>query len=163
MYRRKFAIIIERVKQVGKSDLGYNSAEELLEDLYLVKNSLKKHHPAAHELKTIQKLIRQVQLFGFHLATLDIRNHSGEHEAAITEILRKVRICENYAQLSEEEKIKILESILKDPRPLLLLNEDYSPETQQMIQVFQMIRNAHKGIWFTVYFRLSSQYDKITK
>ena len=46
--------------------------------------------------------------------------------------------------LSEEDKIKILESILKDPRPLLLLNEDYTPETQQMIQVFQMIKNAQK-------------------
>jgi phosphoenolpyruvate carboxylase len=144
VYRRKFAIIIERLKQVGKSDLGYLSAEELLEDLYVVKRSLNNHHPAAHELNTIQKLIRQVQLFGFHLATLDIRNHSGEHEAAITEILRKVQISDNYAQLSEEEKVKILEGILMDPRPLLLLNEDYSPETQQMINVFQMIRNAHK-------------------
>lgn len=144
VYRRKFAIIIERLKQVGKSDLGYLSAEELLEDLYVVKRSLNNHHPAAHELKTIQKLIRQVQLFGFHLATLDIRNHSGEHEAAITEILRKVQISDDYAQLSEDEKVKILESILMDPRPLLLLNEDYSPETQQMIQVFQMISNAHK-------------------
>jgi phosphoenolpyruvate carboxylase len=144
VYRRKFAVIIERLKHVGKSELGYVSAEELLEDLFLVKRSLKNHHPAAHELKTIQKLIRQVQLFGFHLATLDIRNHSGEHEAAMTEILRKVRISDNYAQLSEDEKIRVLESILKDPRPLLLLNEDYTPETQKMIQVFQMIRNAHK-------------------
>lgn len=144
VYRRKFAVIIERLKQVGQSDLGYVTAEELLEDLFLVKRSLKSHHPAAHELKTIQKLIRQVQLFGFHLATLDIRNHSGEHEAAMTEILRKVRISDNYAQLSEDEKVRILESILKDPRPLLLLNEDYTPETQKMIQVFQMIRKAHK-------------------
>jgi len=144
VYRRKFAVIIERLKQVGQSDLGYVSAEELLEDLFLVKRSLKVHHPAAHELKTIQKLIRQVQLFGFHLATLDIRNHSGEHEAAMTEILRKVQISDNYAQLSEEEKVRILEGILKDPRPLLLLNEDYTPETQKMIQVFHMIRKAHK-------------------
>ncbi|MEH7276122.1 phosphoenolpyruvate carboxylase [Neobacillus vireti] len=144
VYRRKFAIIIERLKEVGKSDLGYRKSEELLEDLYVIKRSLKNHHPADHELKTIQKLIRQVQLFGFHLATLDIRNHSGEHESAMTEILRKVGIAEDYAQLSEEEKMSILEGILKDPRPLLLLNEDYSQETQQMIQVFQMIRNAQK-------------------
>jgi phosphoenolpyruvate carboxylase len=143
-YRRAFAIIIERVRQVGKSELGYKSAEELLEDLSVIKRSLKMHHPAAHELKIIQKLIRQVQLFGFHLATLDIRNHSGEHEAAMTEILRKVRISENYAVLSEVEKIKILQNILMDPRPLLLLNEDYSAETQEMIQVFQMIKNAHE-------------------
>lgn len=144
VYRRAFAIIIERVKQIGKTDLGYKSSDELLEDLVVIKKSLKKHHPAAHELKTIQKLIRQVQLFGFHLATLDIRNHSGEHEAAITEILRKVSISENYAELSEEEKLKILQNILMDPRPLLLLNEDYSAETQEMIKVFKMIKNAHE-------------------
>jgi phosphoenolpyruvate carboxylase len=142
-YRRAFAIIIERVKQVGKTDLGYKSADELLEDLNVIKRSLKKHHPSTHELKIIQKLIRQVQLFGFHLATLDIRNHSGEHEAAITEILRKVSISENYAGLSEEEKLKILQNILLDPRPLLLLDEDYSAETQEMIKVFQMIKKGH--------------------
>jgi phosphoenolpyruvate carboxylase len=112
--------------------------------LYVIQSILKKHHPSAHELKTIQKLIRQVQLFGFHLATLDIRNHSGEHEAAMTEILRKVQISENYAKLSEGDKITILQNILKDPRPLLLLNEDYSAETQEMIKVFQMIKKAHE-------------------
>lgn len=143
VYRRAFAVVIERVKQVGKSEAGYKTAEELLKDLYMIKKSLKKHHPAAHELKIIQKLIRQVQLFGFHLATLDIRNHSGEHEAAITEMLRKVRISDNYAALSEHEKITVLQNILQDPRPLLLLNEDYSADTQEMINVFQLIKKAH--------------------
>jgi phosphoenolpyruvate carboxylase len=144
VYRRFFAIIIERVKQAGKSEIGYKSADELLEDLYVIHKSLKKHHPAAHELKSIQKLIRQVQLFGFHLATLDIRNHSGEHEAALTEILRKVRIAENYGALSETEKVTILQNILNDPRPLLLINGDYTPETQEMLKVFQMIKKAHE-------------------
>ena len=115
VYRRKFAIMIERLKQVGRSDLGYKSAEALLADLVMVSRSLSKHHPMAHELKAIKKLIRQVQLFGFHLATLDIRNHSGEHEAAITEILRKVRITDNYASLSEDEKVNILQTDFTGP------------------------------------------------
>lgn len=143
VYRRVFAMIIERVKQVGKSEIGYKSADDFLEDLFIIQRSLNNHQPASHELKTIQKLIRQVQLFGFHLATLDIRNHSGEHEAAMTEILRKVLITENYRELPEEEKVKILQNILMDPRPLLLLNEDYSEETQEMIKVFKLIKNAH--------------------
>ncbi|MEH7549393.1 phosphoenolpyruvate carboxylase [Neobacillus vireti] len=144
VYRRVVAVIIERVKQVGKSAIGYKTADELLADLKMINRSLKRHHPSDHELRTIQKLIRQVQLFGFHLATLDIRNHSGEHEAAITEILRKVRLTENYAELPEQEKLQLLENILMDPRPLLLLNEDYSAETQEMIKVFQMIKSAHE-------------------
>jgi phosphoenolpyruvate carboxylase len=144
VYRRKFAVIIERLKEAGKSELGYASSEELLEDLLMIQRSIYLHHPVHHELKTLQKLIRQVQLFGFHLATLDIRNHSGEHEAAISEILKKVGVAENYPSLSEEEKQALLAKILADPRPLLLLHDDYTKETQEMIQVFQMIKRAHK-------------------
>ncbi|MBO1513359.1 phosphoenolpyruvate carboxylase [Metabacillus bambusae] len=143
VYRRKIAVILARLKAVGKSEIGYQTSEELLKDLYLIQNSINNHQPALRELKMLKKLIRQVQLFGFHLATLDIRNHSGEHEAAITEILRKVKVTDDYTALSEEEKIKTLEAVLKDPRPVLLLNEDYSKETQEMIKVFTMIKKAH--------------------
>ncbi|MBM7603791.1 phosphoenolpyruvate carboxylase [Metabacillus crassostreae] len=143
VYRRKLAVVLVRLEEVGKTELGYKSSDELLEDLYLIQRSVNKHQPAQRELKMLKKLIRQVQLFGFHLATLDIRNHSGEHEAAITEILRKVKVADDYSTLSEEEKLKTLENVLKDPRPVLLLNEDYSKETQEMIKVFTMIKKAH--------------------
>jgi phosphoenolpyruvate carboxylase len=144
VYRRKIAIIIKRLKEVGNSEIGYQSANELLDDLLLIHQSVNNHQPADRELKMLNKLIRQVQLFGFHLATLDIRNHSGEHEAAITEILRKVKVTDDYAALSEDEKMKTLENVLMDPRPVLLLNEDYSKETQEMIKVFTMIKEAHE-------------------
>ena len=54
VYRRKFAVIIERLRMVGKSEIGYKSSEELLKDLILVRKSLSEHHPAAHELRTIR-------------------------------------------------------------------------------------------------------------
>ncbi|MFC7060540.1 phosphoenolpyruvate carboxylase [Halobacillus seohaensis] len=144
IYRRKFAIILERLRQVGQSERGYTSADELLADLDQIQTSVQHHHPTKHELKMLKKLIRQVRLFGFHLATLDIRNHSGEHETAISELLQKVDITENYADLPEEEKVQLLESVLKDPRPISLLNEDYSEATQEMLKVFQLIREAHR-------------------
>jgi len=144
IYRRKFSIIIERLRHYGKSEKGYKKASELLDDLKLIQKSFALHQPKDHQQKELQKLIRQVQLFGFHLATLDIRNHSGEHESAIDEILRKVGITNNYKELSESEKLQILEGILNDPRPILLLNEDYSKETQEMIKTFNTIRESHK-------------------
>ncbi|MBU8905314.1 phosphoenolpyruvate carboxylase [Desertibacillus haloalkaliphilus] len=143
VYRRKFAIVLKRLKHVGKSAVGYQHADELLEDLLVIQDSVEQHQPSHHKLKTLRKFIRQVKLFGFHLATLDIRNHSGEHEAAISEILKVVNITDDYASLREDEKIAILEDVLKDPRPLLLLNEDYSKETQKLLNVFNMIRQAH--------------------
>ncbi|MGI8314752.1 phosphoenolpyruvate carboxylase [Halobacillus mangrovi] len=143
IYRRKFAIILERLRQVGKSETGYQYADELLEDLKQIQESAITHQPGKGELKKLRKLVRQVELFGFHLATLDIRNHSGEHESAIAELLKKVGIVEDYSSLEESEKLKVLQDVLKDPRPISLLNEDYSESTQEMLKVFQMIREAH--------------------
>ncbi|MCJ7841232.1 phosphoenolpyruvate carboxylase [Lederbergia sp. NSJ-179] len=144
VYRRKFAIILKRLHEVGKSELGYKASEELVQDLILILNSAESHQPLDKTLKSIRTLIRQVELFGFHLATLDIRNHSGEHELAVNEILKAVNITENYSELSEAEKMNILVRVLKDPRPLLLFEEDYSKETRAILKVFQLIRKAHK-------------------
>src|SRR5690606_31580299 len=144
IYRRKFAIIIKRIREVGKSNVGYRTAEEFLNDLLQVKNSAEMHQPLNHRLKAIRRLIRQVELFGFHLATLDIRNHSGEHEAAVNEMLRAVGIADNYSAMSEAEKQATLQNVLTDPRPLLLFEGGYTKETEEVIKVFKMIRNAHK-------------------
>ncbi|OIJ19461.1 phosphoenolpyruvate carboxylase [Anaerobacillus alkalidiazotrophicus] len=143
IYRRKFAVILKRLRNVGNTKIGYRSAEELLKDLVMIKESAEKHQPANNKLKKIRKLIRQVELFGFHLATLDIRNHSGEHETAVTEILKVVNITDDYSALSENEKVAVLEKVLGEPRPLLLVEEDYSEETQEVLNVFQMIKKAH--------------------
>ncbi|WP_425414760.1 phosphoenolpyruvate carboxylase [Peribacillus kribbensis] len=145
-YRRKFAVMIERIRQAEENSVstGYKEPAEFLRDLEMIKRSVYQHHSHKHELKMLEKLIRQVKLFGFHLATLDIRNHSGEHEAAIAEILQKVMIAEDYRSLEEEQKQEILQKLLRDPRPVLLLHEDYSQETQEMIRVFQLIREAHR-------------------
>ncbi|MCR6095007.1 phosphoenolpyruvate carboxylase [Salipaludibacillus agaradhaerens] len=144
IYRRKFAIILKRLRQVGHSKNGYSEAEDLLADLQLIEKSAQSHQQQGHKLKKLAKLIRQVELFGFHLATLDVRNHSGEHEVAIAEMLKVVKICDNYASLSEDEKLAILQQVLEDPRPLMLLNEDYSEETQEIFKVFKLIKEAHE-------------------
>ncbi|WP_280769648.1 phosphoenolpyruvate carboxylase [Salipaludibacillus daqingensis] len=143
VYRRKFAVILKRIRQVGKSKTGYNDSEEMLNDLQMIKSSAEQHQKEGQKLKKLAKMTRQVELFGFHLATLDVRNHSGEHETAIAEILKVVNISEDYSQLSEKKKLDVLQKVLRDPRPLMLLNEDYSKETQEIFDVFRMIKNAH--------------------
>lgn len=143
VYRRKFAVIIKRLRQTGKSSYGYRYAEEFANDLIEIKENAEAHLPVTKRLKTIRKTIRQVELFGFHLATLDIRNHSGEHEAAVNEILQTVHITDNYSALSEEDKQHVLCQVLNDPRPLLLVSGGYSKATEKMLDVFRMIKRAH--------------------
>jgi phosphoenolpyruvate carboxylase len=130
VYRSKLVIMLEKLNQVGKSIGGYQHAGELLEDLQLIQKSIQRHQPKGHQVKTLAKLIRQVELFGFHLVTLDIRNHSGEHESAISEIFGRINLVNDYGSLSEQQKLSLLQKVLQDPRPIVSIYEDYSPATQ---------------------------------
>lgn len=143
MYRRALAFMRYRLTQVGISEDGYKDPSELLEELKILRASLKNHLPSQDELRRIKRFILQIELFGFHLAPLDVRNHSGEHENAICEILAKVNITPSYSSLSEADKIKILNKVLVDPRPLLLPGEDYSEQAGEVIATFKTIKRAH--------------------
>lgn len=143
-YRRKISIMAKKLQLAGQSDHGYQSSEEFLADLKLIKRSLELHYPKGFKQKNLDHLIRQAELFGFHLASLDVRNHSGEHEAAIAEILSAVNLAEDYASLSEEEKLTLLEKVLQDPRPLISPTETYTKETNEIVNVFHMIKKAHE-------------------
>ena len=144
MYRRALTFMRFRLTQVSTSEVGYKDPDELLAELRIIRKSLKNHLPSQDELRRINRIIRQVELFGFHLASLEVRNHSGEHEAAMSEILAKVNVTSRYESLSEEKKQLALIHVLTDPRPLLLRGESYSEKTREVIATFNTIKRAHE-------------------
>ena len=79
----------------------YASADELLADLRTIEASLVHHHAQALIAPRLAPLMRAVQVFGFHLATIDLRQSSDQHEAVIAELLRAARIEADYAALDE--------------------------------------------------------------
>ncbi|TCZ69871.1 phosphoenolpyruvate carboxylase [Paenibacillus albiflavus] len=147
-YRIKLAYMLEKIHNTGRTNVAaehrYNSPDEFLEDLNVISRSLSSHFADYVADKYITKLIRQVELFGFHLATLDIRQHSQEHEYAMTEILNKMGIVSDYGKLSEEKKIETLTSILTDLRPITSPYLHYSESTQETIEVYRTIYRAQK-------------------
>lgn len=144
-YRRKCTLMLARLKhtRLGKKEWGiYAHKEEFLADLVLIRDSLKLHHATVLAEQEINPLIRQVELFGFHLFSLDIRQHSREHEKALTEILSKLGIAKRYDLLDEEAKLKLLTVLLNDPRPLTSSYVEYSEETEQCLELFRVIARA---------------------
>lgn len=146
-YRIKLTYMVEKILNTqsskGKSSaVKYNTPEELLEDLRLIERSLRHHYADYAADLYICKLIRQVELFGFHLAGLDVRQHSKEHEAAMHEILALANIADNYAALSEDDKIALLTKLLSDPRPLLSPYAEYSESTTEVVNVYKTIKAA---------------------
>ncbi|WP_442602759.1 phosphoenolpyruvate carboxylase [Paenibacillus sp. KN14-4R] len=147
-YRIKVSYMLEKISNTGNPNADashkYESPELFIEDLKIIARSLQSHFAGYVADAYINKLIRQVELFGFHLSTLDIRQHSKEHELAMTEILEKMEIHTNYSELSEDEKVNVLTSILNDPRPITSSYLQYSENTQECLDVYHTAYRAQK-------------------
>ncbi len=96
----------------------YGSADELLADLRIIEGSLQMHHAGALIEPRLSPLIRAVQVFGFHLATVDLRQSSDRHGAVVAELLRVAQIEADYPALPEVDRRALLLRLLNDPRPL---------------------------------------------
>ncbi|NTZ19224.1 phosphoenolpyruvate carboxylase [Paenibacillus sp. JMULE4] len=147
-YRIKVKYMIQKIRNTADPNVGegqkYNNPSEFMEDLLVVERSLRNHYADFIADTYVRTIIRQVELFGFHLVTLDIRQHSKEHESAMTEILAKMSICPDYGALTEEQKIELLTGILNDPRPITSPYLHYTESTQECLDVYRVIRKAQQ-------------------
>ena len=122
----------------------YLSAQEFLADLRVIEASLKTHHAQALVAQRLQPLIRAVEVFGFHLATVDLRQSSDQHEAVLSELLTIARITPDYAHLDEAAKCTLLLSLLCEARPLRVMGASYSPLALSEIGVFESAKQMRE-------------------
>jgi phosphoenolpyruvate carboxylase len=115
----------------------YRSAEELLADLRVIEASLRSHHADALIAPRLHPLMRAVQVFGFHLATVDLRQSSDKHEAVVAELLKVAKLEADYSALPEHLKRELLQRLLNDARPLRVLAADYSEHTRSELAIFE--------------------------
>ncbi len=125
IYRRLMATVAQNEQPWGKqvpNQRAYASADEFVRDLTLIQESLRQNNGARLADGRFANLVRQSKIFGFHLATLDIRQHSERHRETTTEILeRYYRLRSpnfNYPSMSEADKIELLAEEIASPRPL---------------------------------------------
>ncbi len=120
----------------------YSDAESLLTDLRTVEESLREKHGAALAEPRLKPLIRAVEVFGFHLATVDLRQSSDKHEAVVADLLKVARIEPNYAALAEDAKQALLLRLLDDARPLRVPDAAYAPLTVSELAIFAQARTV---------------------
>ncbi|MDX1934826.1 MAG: phosphoenolpyruvate carboxylase [Capsulimonadales bacterium] len=126
----------------------YRDADAFLADLTLVRDSLRRNRAGViADHGPLAALVVQAQTFGFHLAALDIRQHSDEHGRALTEIFEKAGLLSPetpYADLPEEEKLALLSRELRNPRPLIGRDADLSEATRNVVNVLDVVRSARR-------------------
>ena len=96
----------------------YADSAAFLADLRTIESSLHSHHAQALVRPRLAPLIRATQVFGFHLATVDLRQSSDKHEAVVAELLKVARLEPDYSALDEGSRRSLLLGVLNDARPL---------------------------------------------
>ena len=115
----------------------YLTSTEFLADLRTIEASLLAHHGAALVAQRLSPLIRAVEVFGFHLATVDLRQSSDQHEAVVAELLSVARVEPAYSQLDELAKRTLLLDLLNEARPLRVMGTLYSAHAQSELAIFE--------------------------
>lgn len=96
----------------------YATPAELLADLDVVRASLRTHGAGALARARVEPLQRAVELFGFHLCALDMRQNSDVHEQVVHELLTVSGVCPDYLALDEPARAALLAAELTTDRPL---------------------------------------------
>ena len=128
----------------------YATAADLLKDLSLCRDSLSGHN--AERLVAdgpLGQLLIEVETFGFHLATLDVRQHSEVHAAAVGELIVAAGASTRstpYCDWSEDERVEFLTHELLSPRPLTPRAWKGSSQALSTLEVFNVVRRARQRL-----------------
>ena len=138
----KIQFLIDNNGDLSSHDDDY-TIHNFIDDLNLLKEALE--YAGLGDIADrgrLGDLLIRAKSFGFHFATIDIRQHSGVHEQAVAELLDKAGITSDYSELDEDKRLDILNNELMNPRPLLHRDADVSDQTARTLETFEVIRKA---------------------
>ncbi|MDQ6732042.1 MAG: phosphoenolpyruvate carboxylase [Actinomycetota bacterium] len=150
-YRRALTFVRERIRATQhRTPGGYPEPAELLGDLRRVEACLLEGPGVLTAAGDLHDVIRQVEVFGFHFARLDIREHACVHRRSLAEIFSALGVCHDYDGLSDDERCTVLRRHIADRRPLVPADiGEFSAGTQETLQTFRMLREtlavSHRG------------------
>jgi phosphoenolpyruvate carboxylase len=146
-YRRAVTFIRERVRATARREPGgYPRPAELLADLRVVERCLLEGSGSLTAGGDLHDVIRQLEVFGFHYAKLDIREHAKVHRRALHEVYATLGVCRDYAGLDDEHRTELLCTTIADRRPLIPADiAGFSDATRTTIETFRMLADMLGG------------------
>ena len=134
----------ETAAQQGMDFPPYAHAGVFLEDLRTIDHALTAQHCEAIAQHRLRPLMRAVEVFGFHLATVDLRQSSDQHELVVADLLSVARIEPDYLALDEAGRRAVLLRALDEARPLRVPDAQYQPLTLKELDIFQTARHMRE-------------------
>jgi len=116
----------------------YIGRTDLLADLRLIQDDLRRIGATAAADGAIHDLIRLVEVLGVHMLQLDLRQHSSRHASAVAEVLLQAGECDNYLSLTPDQRFDRLTAELDSLRPLIPPHlTTFSADTVEVIRTFR--------------------------
>src|ERR687893_1512145 len=146
LYRKILLFVAERLRRTLEdpgSSTAYAGAAELLEDLSVVRESLLRHGGERAAEGGLRDLIRQVEVFGFHLAKLDVRQESATVVRATAAVVAHAT-GEDLLEMDEPERAAALRRLLADPDLLDAAPDDLSEDSAKVLDTFGRIQAARE-------------------
>ncbi len=122
----------------------YLTPAELLVDLFVIRESLAGHGAGLLAAGRLDPLIRAVEVFGFHLAVLDLRQNADVHEVVVGELLANAGVEADYLGLSEADRVALLVRELAGPRLLHSPHLEYAPCTRTELEILRVAADIHR-------------------
>ncbi len=158
IYRQKLALVYRKLGTTLEASTrpwrpdyrprpgAYEAPADFVADLARVQESLRAHRGERLANGRLQTLREQAEVFGFHLATLDLRQHAEVHARALGEMCGRYGLGEGYPGWPEEQKATLLTRELSTARPLSPAEPDFSEDTNEVLAVFRTARRAHDRV-----------------
>ena len=113
----------------------YDAPDQLRADLDVIDTSLRSHGAGALADDRLLRLREGVEVFGFHLCGLDMRQNSAVHEQVVGELLQWAGVCDDYAALDEAARVELLAGELTLRRPLVRPDAELSEDVRGELDV----------------------------
>src|SRR5665213_2908449 len=134
---------VQTIRQPVGEAAPYATVREYKADLDILDRSLISNNSRVIARGRLRLLRRAVDCFGFHLASLDMRQNSAVHEGTVAELLDAAMPGMSYLALGEDARIALLATELRNSRPLISPFVKYSDETLAELAVFHAAAEAH--------------------
>ncbi|MBE2240367.1 MAG: phosphoenolpyruvate carboxylase [Caldilineaceae bacterium] len=155
-YRQKLIMMFRRLRATrtenerpwddrARNPRAYRNVDEFMHDLRIIERSLLANNGERLARGRLAALIRQVEVFGFHLATLDMRQHSARQREAVAEIFASYSIFADYQALAEADKLNVLTREIGNARPLTA-QLHFSAPTNETVALLRLMRRAKDEI-----------------
>jgi phosphoenolpyruvate carboxylase len=122
----------------------YPDAESLSADLRVLEQSLSSQNQVGQSAGGLARLCRAVETFGFHLATLDLRQNADVHARVVAELFKVAGVSPDYQGLSERERVQLLRQELASERLLASPYASYCAETLSELEIVRAAAEAHR-------------------